>query len=244
MNSLLSIETENGTMNIDDLTLIVALDETGCEDYKDTKYPVFGLGGCAVLARDYNRFLDAPWCYIKGTYFGGHDIKMHAAELRKPTHEQLEALENFFTTLPFFRFVTMSAHTFENHSDESNVHLLTTSILHQICNIVQIAQPKHIIYVVEHSQRLSPLVMRYLKSYKFGCQDYEIEPQVMYATKNENLSCLEVADFVVHPAGAQVRNRLMGNNRGTRKDFEIVFSKVDSRLSFYQEILSAQPHST
>ena len=34
-------------------TLLIFIDETGIEDYSDTKNPTFGRGGCAVLGADY-----------------------------------------------------------------------------------------------------------------------------------------------------------------------------------------------
>lgn len=242
---VLSIEHENGKMDIPDSALIVGIDETGCEDYKDKKFPVFGIGGCAVLARDYFRFLDEPWKMMKDNHFGGQENRLHASDLHKPTDKQLQALELFFTKIPFFRFATMSAHTFDNNSGETSIHLLVTSIMHQVCEFATLAQPSNIIFIVEHSERIGKEVMHYLSSYKFGNEDCEITPKVLYATKGDLVTCLEVADFVVHPAGAQVRNRINNkpNNRSPiRKDFEVVFNNIDERLSNYQEILAAQPN--
>lgn len=51
---------------------------------------------------------------------------------------------------------------------------------------------------------------------------------------------MEVADFVMHAAGIQVRKRILGRY-GVRQDFAALFHKVDHRLSEYVEIVSANP---
>lgn len=239
---VLCIESEEGITEIHGDTLIVAIDETGCEDYKDHNFPVFGIGGCAVLARDYGRLIYDPWRSLKATYFGGRDIALHAADLRFPTPDQLNALELFFTKFPFFRFASTSARTFNNGSELSNVNLLVMSVMQQVCDFVSWVRPSQVLFIFEHSQRIGREVYSVLKSYKMENDEYEIVPRVMYATKESRLSCLEVADFIVHPAGAQVRNRISDSkNRRSiiRKDFEIVFNEIDPRFSSYQEMTGA-----
>lgn len=240
----LCIESEDGLIEIIGDTLVVAIDETGCEDYKDSNFPVFGIGGCAVLARDYGRLIDIPWRSLKERHFGGSDSFLHAAELRHPTQDQLKGLEIFFTKSPFFRFATTSAISFDNGSEFSNINLLVTSIMNQICDIVSIVRPTEILCIFENSQRIGKEIYSILKSYKIGNDQFQITPRVMYANKNLRLSCLEVADFIVHPAGAQVRNRI-GKSRKkrslVRKDFEAVFKKVDPIFCSYQEMILALP---
>jgi hypothetical protein len=75
---------------------LVCIDETGHEEFADPTYPVFGLGGCAVLAEHYAERLAFPWRDLKAKHFGGGDAPLHAAELLKPNMPQLEALADFF----------------------------------------------------------------------------------------------------------------------------------------------------
>ena len=243
---VLSLVHEKGVMDIPDDALVVGLDETGCEDYKDSQFPLFGLGGCAVLARDYFKYLEDPWHYIKEKYFGGKEVKLHASDLKRPTHEQLSALKDFFTKLPFFRFACISANTFDNQSEETNVHLLSVSVMGQVCEFASLVHPSKIVFIVENSDRIGKDLLKHFSAYRYTNDDKDFAPKVLLATKNVRATCVEVADFVVHPAGAQMRNRLIGfpNPRQIiRKDFEIVFHKVDSKLSSYKEILSAKPKS-
>jgi hypothetical protein len=241
--STLSITHENGTLEIPDSTLIVGIDETGEEWFSDKKYPVFGLGGCAVMAKDYFRYLDDPWLYLKETYFGGQSTQLHASELHHPTKEQLKVLEHFFTNLPFFRFVTMAAKTLKNETIETNVHLISHSVLQQVAEFAKWVQPTEIVFIIESSRRIGRDLLKHFSAYRFGNGEIEIAPRAFLASKKVRASCVEVADFVIHPAGAQVRNRLRGfknTNNLVRKDFEIVFNKVDRKLVSYKELLSAK----
>ena len=241
---ILSLVHEQGVLDVPDDALVVGIDETGCEDYKDEKFPVFGIGGCAILARDYFRFLDEPWRDIKSRYFGGYDAQMHASELRSPTPEQISALENFFTKLPFFRFACMSANSFDNQSAETNIHLLSVSVMRQLCEFATLMQPSQIVFIVENSKRIGKDLVKHFSAYRYGNGKIDFTAKVLVADKKVGVSCLEVADFVVHPAGAQVRNRLVGYPDPMniiRKDFDLVFHRIDRKLSSYQEILSAQP---
>lgn len=241
---VLSLVHEKGILDIPDDALVVGVDETGCEDYKDRKFPLFGLGGCAVLARDYFKYLEDHWHYIKTNYFGGKQVELHASDLKKPTPEQLSALEDFFTKLPFFRFACISSNTFDNQSEETNVHLISVSVISQVCEFASLVQPSQIVFIMENSDRIGKDLLKYFSAYRYTNGDKDFAPKVLMASKNVRATCVEVADFVVHPAGAQVRNRLTGFPNPMqiiRKDFEIVFHKVDRKLCSYKEILSAKP---
>lgn len=68
----------------------------------------------------------------------------------------------------------------------------------------------------------------------------------MLASKDVRGSPIEVADFVMQAAGAQIRNRLRGFG-GVKnlihRDFEAVFHKVDRSLVSYTELLGARPQN-
>ena len=241
---ILSLVHENGIIDVPDDALVVGIDETGCEDYKDDNFPVFGIGGCAIVARDYFRFLENPWHEIKDNYFGGKQVALHASDLKNPSKEQLSALKDFFTKLPFFRFACMSANSFENQTEETNVHLLSKSVMDQVCEFVTLVQPSQIIFIIENSERIGKSLLMHFSAYRYSNGDIDFSPQVLMADKKTKATCVEVADFVVHPAGAQVRNRLKGfpnSNNIVRKDFEIVFYEIDNKFSSYRELLSAKP---
>lgn len=244
MPGVLSIVDEKGILDVPDSSLSVGVDDTGNENFSDKKHPVFGLGGCAVMAKDYFRFLDDPWHYMKETYFGGAEQKLHASELKKPTIEQLNALKYFFSKFPFFRFAVMAAKTLENQTIETNLHLVCHSVLQRVAEFAKWVQPTEIVIIAENSDRIQKYLLKHFSAYRIGNGEIEIQPRVLLASKEVRVTCVEVADFVIHPAGAQVRNRLRGFkdiNSIIRKDFDAVFHNIDSKLVSYTELLSAKP---
>jgi hypothetical protein len=84
--------------------LMFFCDDTGHEDFRDRKYPVFGIGGCAIMAGAIEPVLKQPWRAMKTQHFGGPDVALHASELRNPTQPQLDALNRFFREQEFCRF--------------------------------------------------------------------------------------------------------------------------------------------
>lgn len=80
------------------------VDESGHEDFSDPYYPVYVLGGCAILASDLQRVVREPWRDLKARHFGGADQPLHASDLRNPTPEQLEGLSTYFCAQAFGRF--------------------------------------------------------------------------------------------------------------------------------------------
>jgi hypothetical protein len=237
-----TIEHDVDTVTYQGSTLLVGIDETGHEEFADPNHPVFGLGGCAVLLKHYDELINHPWRYMKERFFNGSDAPLHAADLRNPSKEQVEALEYFFTKFPFYRFAVMTAPTFQNNIDASLIQLVCNSIWGRIAEIAKWAQPTEVIVVIEQSERIKKDVYGYLAGYEIGHDSIRIKPRIFFAQKNTMQSFMEVADFVMHPAGAQVRNRIFGRF-GVRQDFSAVFHKVDRRLAEYIELLAVN-HET
>lgn len=241
-NDSYTIEHDAGAVNYPGSTLLVGIDETGHEEFADPKHPVFGLGGCATLLKHYDESIDRPWRYMKERFFYGAEVPLHAADLRAPTNEQIEALEHFFTKFPFYRFAVMSASTFQNNVDVSLIQLVCGSVWERIATIAKWSQPTEVVVVVEQSDRIKRDVYGYLAGYEIGHDPIRIKPRIFFSQKNTVQPFMEVADFVMHPAGAQVRNRILGRF-GVRQDFSAVFHRVDRRFSDYVELLAANPEA-
>ena len=108
----LILEHQNGREHLSERTLVIALDDTGQEEFKDPNYQVFGLGGCAFLVKDYQRLIEKPWNYMCQRFFPIIRRPMHATDLEKPSKEQLDAFKHFFEKFEFFRIaVTASVKT-------------------------------------------------------------------------------------------------------------------------------------
>lgn len=233
-----SIEHDAGTVVYPGSTLLVGIDETGHEAFADPKHPAFGLGGCAALLKHHDELIDRPWRYMKQRFFPGADVPLHAADLRSPTKEQVEALAHFFTKFPFYRFAVMTGATFQNSTEHSLIQITCCALWHRISEVAKWAQPTEVVVVLEQSERIKREVYGYLAGYEIGNETIRIKPRIFLAKKEAMQSFMEVADFVMHPAGAQVRNRLLGRF-GVRQDFAAVFHNIDQRLSGYVELLQA-----
>lgn len=57
--------------------LLIAIDETGHEELADPKYPVFGLGGCLTVVREYHDQIRAPWALLKQQHSQGGQVPLH-----------------------------------------------------------------------------------------------------------------------------------------------------------------------
>ena len=77
-----SLRTKDGErLTVHPHCLMFFVDETGNETFADPQNPVFGLGGCALLAAAIDPILRTPWQTMKALHFGGAGVPLHASEL-------------------------------------------------------------------------------------------------------------------------------------------------------------------
>jgi hypothetical protein len=200
------------------------VDETGHEEFADDNYPVFGMGGCAILAAAVDQNLRKPWCDMKALYFGGADVPLHACDLRDPTKEQLEALNQFFETQTFGRFaVTMTRKT-ELPDQVKPIQVMPGLLRRRWKELLPRFQPLpvEVVFIHEASDRGDEMLERYFgpSIVKINRKDVTVHHGIM--PKGDE--ALEVADFIVHTAGGQAKH---GINPGhpARRDFESIFRK-------------------
>src|SRR5262249_50960205 len=84
--------------------LMFFCDDTGHEDFRDPQFPVFGIGGCGLMARALEPMLKRPWQENNARYFPGAHQPLHANALRNRTRTPLAALGQFFREQEFCRF--------------------------------------------------------------------------------------------------------------------------------------------
>jgi hypothetical protein len=232
----LLLDLQNGqTVSLSETTLVVAIDDTGHEEFLDPNYRVFGLGGCAFLVRDYQRLIEKPWNYMCAKFFADVPRPLHAASLQNLSPEQLGALRHFFEKFEFFRIAVTASAESVKEIDNSFIEIAGTLLYECICEIGKWAVFERLFIVFEESDRVEMKVIQSLSGRKIKQNSNDIKIDLGLAPKSACIPAMEVADFIIHTAGAQTRSRVSGTKK-VRKDFEIIFRNVDNRLVDFREI--------
>ena len=212
-----------------DATLVVAIDDTGHEEFKDPNYQVFGIGGCAFLVKDYQRLIEKPWNYMCHHFFPDMKRPIHAADLGKLSSEQLGAFKHFFEKFEFFRIAVTASIKSIKEVENGYIEVVGASLLQRICDIGKWAVFDRLFILFEESERIEMKVIQSLANKKIKQNSKEVEIELGLIPKAASLTAMEVADIIIHTAGNQTKSRMSGKKE-VRKDFEIIFRNVDKRL--------------
>jgi hypothetical protein len=206
--------------------LVAFLDETGVEDLSDPGHPVFGLGGCAAPAHLFDSLVSLPWLELKARHFGDRNLPLHASTLQASA-AQLDAIGAFFLSQPFLRVATLvstasCASARQRAYDKCSDTVL--AFLHQLGASFGAAR---ITIVAESSTALDRKASYFLaRPARFAGSSHDFLPvQLFRGAKASRIPGLEVADFIIQAAGAQVRSGHFEDDRH-RRDFRAVFGAV------------------
>ena len=201
--------------------LMFFCDDTGHEDFRDRNFPVFGIGGCGIMAGAIEPVLKQPWRAMKAAHFGGPDVPLHASELRHPTQSQLDALNRFFREQEFCRFGTptckLPAGVTAYHTVSRSLHKRWEELTPRVR-----PTPTEVAFIFEASERGDALVQRYFSDIVVTIAGNRVPIHLGIMPKWAGDEALEVADFIVHTAGTQARNWDTGDER-LRRDFKAIF---------------------
>jgi hypothetical protein len=90
-------------LSVSDQSLLIFVDDTGHEALVPG-HPIYGLGGCAIMAADLERVIRHPWREVRRQIRGSADTPLHAAALgHPPRREDIEVVAGFFWNQPFAR---------------------------------------------------------------------------------------------------------------------------------------------
>jgi hypothetical protein len=212
--------------------LMYFVDETGHEEFADPEFPIFGMGGCAVLAAAIEPVLRQPWREMKARHFGGADVPLHASELRSSTEDQLTALNEFFERQQFGRFaVTMTRKT-ELPDGVAPIRVMPGLLRRRWQELAPrfVPLPVEVAFIHEASDRGDKLLERYFGESVVVIHGKRV--QVHHGIMSKGDEALEVADFVVHTAGGQARRGIQPGGP-VRRDFEAIFRANPLWSSFF-----------
>lgn len=223
--------------------LVVFVDETGHEEFRDQRHPVFGLGGCAMMLDSYHGHLAPARIAMKDRCFEGSSISLHAASLHSPQPQQLEAISDIFRMPIFARLVTIASINLK-HDERFRVYdIVAYTLVNRIIQIAKWYPMDRIVLIFESSTLLNRFANQVFPRVKVLIEENEkqkeIPVELWRMPKSSMEPGLEIADFIMHAAGRRVRNKLLcGDPKPLGKDFQAVFEGIPERLVSYFEVSS------
>jgi hypothetical protein len=221
------------SLEVNPLCLVFFVDDTGHETFADPKYPVFGLGGCAMMASHLDIELRAPWRAMKAESFGGPDVPLHASKLREARPSQIAAIAEFFQKGRFQRFASVVHNTATLPAGIEPLQVLAGSLIERFKELAMrwAPRPQQVCFVHEASQRGDALLERYIGKLTVKAGGREIPVRQGLMEKRLGDPALEVADFVINAAGGQAHH-WSRRRSGFRRDFQAVFHVPGFLTSF------------
>jgi len=198
------------------------------------------LGGCAVINYLYDELIKQPWLKMKRTHFGGTEVALHGFNSYRYSVEQKSGLCQLFKHNNFFRFSHMMSREVELPEGYEPYNFAAAGLLKCIEKSTQLYSIDSIAIIFEESHRGDKFIPRYFSPYECLKDDGGVVPMEWCLMPKSSIEPgLEVADFVIHSAGAETLARINGNTN-PRKDVDCIFYSVDSSLSRHVEIIKAK----
>ncbi len=215
--------------------LVVFVDDTGHEALVKGQ-PVYGLGGCAVMACNLDRVIRQPWREVRRCVTGLADRPLHASDFgQEATTEQISIVAEFFKTQPFFRFGAILSTTTILADELDCIQTIAKTLQNRIVDIFKWTTCKEVRVIFESSDRANSLVENAFQGFEIKEDDKSIPIECYFMPKSSADPALEVADFVMHAVGRQARKNLIKRS-DFALDFKAVFHSVDERLVSFMEV--------
>jgi hypothetical protein len=234
----------SGSLELAPDCLMFAIDDTGHERLKGQ--PIYGLGGCAVMGRDYNRLIAQPWRIRRAATTGSFGGRLHAAEFApRASRANIAAMGRFFANQPFFRFAAVSSLSTEYPRDRELMAWVMLVLKVRIAEILSRTPARSVALVFEASQRADPLVMQFFGALELEEKGQKIPIQHCFLAKGAGEPALEVADFIMHAVGRAARQRLEGKEV-MPPDFVAVFRRCHPLLTslMFVDRIEERPNDT
>ncbi len=219
---------------LNDRSLVVFVDDTGHERLvKD--HPVYGLGGCAIMASDLDRIVRQPWREVRKFVKGSENEPLHACKFwRRATEKQKKVVSSFFT-YPFFRFGAILSINTQYSQDIEIIEIIAKTLQSRIRDIAKWTRFEELHVIFESSERANDLIQKEMQDFGLQEDGKSIPIECYFMSKSACDPALEVADFVMYAVQRQARRKL-GFKESGRNNFSSVFHSVDRRLVSYMDI--------
>ncbi len=235
----LFLQGDFGTLELEDSTLVIALDDCGHEGRQAENGSCFGFGGCGFVVSDYHRLIEAPWNYMCEKYFPEVRRPVHAVDhLRNPSPTQIGALTHFFTRFQFFRLAAVASVNTTLVGDVGLVQAMIAATLNSVARVAAQATFTRVFVLVESSERIDRDVIGQMQGRRLKSSSgrIDIPLEVGLIPKSAAMPAMEVADVIAHTAGSQIRHRNARPQAAPRRDYVDIFESVDPRLVAFAEV--------
>ena len=207
---------------------------------------MFGLGGCVVEARFYEKKVSKPWRELRDRVFNG-STSLHASKLRNPSKQQLTALSYYFEKQEFRRIAAVVTDKTEFVNGVRPYQAVALCLVERLRKVSADLKFDEIYLLVEESSRGNKLAEQFLSNHPFpkpiNGKNVDIPFKYYFVPKSINEPGLEVADFIMHATGTRTKIKLVTNQIPQRKDFSVTFPKKRRELYSYLEIDRIEKHS-
>lgn len=234
----LTFETSDGLIKLERTDMLFFLDETGHEKFCDKQFPLFGLGGVGTSVGYYVDTLRPVWNYMKNEYFGGTEREFHAADLRNPTKDQIEALNTYFRDYQFLRIAAMTTNKTVFCEDVIPIQITSLCLQQRLLDVLSKQFPFTKLYLIfEENQRIERDIQRFFSNFEVLERDGDDVFVIgAFLPKKAVEPGLEIADTIMHTTGAQVRNCLRDPKASKRKDWTAIWETMPDNLISYMEV--------
>ncbi len=229
-------------LTLADDCLAVFVDDTGHEALVKG-HPVYGLGGCAVLARNLDTAIRAPWREVRRQVAGSPDAPLHANSFAGFAAQQnIRTVADFFHTQPFARLGAIISLKTKLADELGSIPTIAKTLQERIREIASWTAFQSAAVIFESSDRADRLVEEAFQGFGLQEDGKPLPVECYFMRKEHGEPALEVADFIMHAVGRQARQNL--RRRGDFvPDFCSVFHAVDRRLTSYIEVDSVAANS-
>jgi hypothetical protein len=227
--------TDDAQLILPQGSLVVFVDDTGHEALVPG-HPVYGLGGCAVMAEDIDRLVSQPWREVRRRVTGSTDAPLHANKFsQSATRADIEAVAEFFHTQPVARLGAIISVNTKLIDELGPVATIAKTLQKRVVDIARWTRFKELHVVFESSERADPLIEKAFQDFKIDEEGKPIPVECYFMPKSAGNPALEVADFIMHAVGRQARQNI--KQRGVFvPDFKAVFHSVGRKLVSFIEV--------
>lgn len=217
-------------------SLLVFVDDTGHEKLVDG-HLVYGLGGCAVMADQYDKVIKQPWNALRSSM--GKE-SLHASKYaREATREHMKAMAAFFSQSSFARFAAIISVAANIPDQIPPMHLVSEVLKRRIVTVSSFTRFLSMSIIFEHSQRAAQDIQRYFDNFEVDDEGMSLPVEKYFMHKRSNEPGLEVADFIMHAVGRQERHFLDGKEEYV-PDFQAIFHNVSPHFTSFMRITKAE----